>query len=99
MAAAHTGAMYGWAGREREARQVLDQLKRLARTTYVSSLSFAWLYMGLQELDLAFQWLDRAVDERDPQITQLPCKPIYDGLRVDSRFPALLRKMGLENWA
>ncbi len=99
MAAAHTGAMYGWAGRPRETRQVLDHLKRLARTSYVSSLSFAWLYMGLQELDQTFEWLDRAIDERDPQILQLPCKPIYDGLRADPRFPALLRKMGLENWA
>ncbi len=34
-------------------------------------------------------------EERDIHILDLPCKPIWDGLRGDPRFGALLRKMRL----
>jgi hypothetical protein len=37
----------------------------------------------------------QAVDERDPQVFDLRCKPWYDGVRSDPRFTAQLRKMGV----
>lgn len=90
------GMVYGWAGRHHEAHHMLDQLEQAARVTYVSPLYRAWIYSGLGETDQAFQWLDRAVEDRDPHVLHLPVKPVYDGLRHDSRFAALLRKMRLD---
>jgi hypothetical protein len=58
-------------------------------------LSRAQVHLGLGETDAVFDWLDRAVDERDPGILDLPCKPIWDPVREDPRFTALLRKMRL----
>jgi hypothetical protein len=33
----------------------------------------------------AFDWLDRAIDARDPHVLHLPVKPHYDSLRQDAR--------------
>ena len=82
MLSAGLGMIYGWAGRTDEARRVLDQLE-------------AWVHIGLGETDSAFHWLDRAVDAHDPHVLHMSVKPIYDSLRPDPRFTALLRKMHL----
>ena len=95
MLSAGLGTIYGWAGRTEEARRVLDQLEAAARVAYVSPIHRAWVYMGLGETDSAFTWLDRAIDARDPHVLHLSVKPVYDGLRQDPRFTALLRKMRL----
>ncbi len=91
------GMLYGWAGRATDARRILMQLEDAGRTTYVSPIYHAMVHIGLGEADLAFEWLDRAVECRDPHILHLPAKPVYDSLRADPRFAALLRKMRLAN--
>lgn len=95
VAIAAVGTLLGWAGCVAEVRKMLERVEAAARTSYVSSVARAWIHMGLGETDKVFEWLDRAVDERDPQITHLPVKPIYDSLRADPRFAALLHKMRL----
>jgi tetratricopeptide (TPR) repeat protein len=95
VAIAAVGTLLGWAGCVAEAGKMLERVEAAARTSYVSSVARAWIHMGLGETDKVFEWLDRAVDERDPQITHLPVKPIYDSLRADPRFAALLHKMRL----
>lgn len=40
--------------------------------------------------------LEKAYLERDPHLTYLNAMPLYDKLRSDLRFIALLKKMGLE---
>jgi len=50
----------------------------------------------LGEKDKAFEWLDKAYDERDGQnITLLKLDPYYRNLRGDPRYSAMLHKMGL----
>ena len=65
--------------------------------SYVTPFSRALVYIGLGDFDAAFEWLDRAVDERDLHILHLTVKPVYDPIRADPRFHALLRKMKLES--
>jgi hypothetical protein len=45
--------------------------------------------------DRMFEWLNKAIDDRDPVVTHLPSMPFYDGIRDDPRFQALLAKMDL----
>ena len=89
------GAMYGVAGRSEDARRLLDGMMQAARETYVSPLGIAWVCFGLGDVDAVFEWLNKAIDEREPQMLHLPAKHIYDPLRADPRFRALLERMNL----
>lgn len=90
------GRMYGVQGREEKAREVLARMEALPGELPVSPAAMAWVWLGLGDLDRTFQWLDRAVEYRDPCILHLGAEPIYDRIRADGRFDALLRKMRLK---
>ncbi len=57
----------------------------------------AQTYASIGEKDLAFQWLERAYEERSPLLAYAKVMPNYDKLRADPRFQALLHRLGLEN--
>jgi tetratricopeptide (TPR) repeat protein len=95
-ALANLGWVYGSAGRAAEARRLLEELEEGAQKGYVPSWSFAVIYQGLGEMDKAFDWFERAVDEHESLMLQFNVHPNYDPLRTDPRYPALLRKMNLE---
>jgi pentatricopeptide repeat protein len=82
-------------GQQDQARQVLAELHERARLAYVKPLAFAWILIGLDETELAFAWLEQAYAERDPYLTLLNADPVYDNLRADPRFTALVQKIGL----
>jgi tetratricopeptide (TPR) repeat protein len=86
----------GRLGRKAAARAILAELDAAEKKSYVTPFSRALVYIGLGDFDTAFEWLDRAVDERDVHMLHLTVKPVYDPIRADPRFHALLRKMKLE---
>jgi serine/threonine protein kinase/Tfp pilus assembly protein PilF len=90
------GRLYAEAGRAGEARKLLDELQELDQKVYVPPSSFASIYYGLGEIDRAFDWLDKAVDERDAWIIHLHVNPYNDSLRSYPRYQTLLRKMNLQ---
>jgi tetratricopeptide (TPR) repeat protein len=94
--------MLGWLGlalaqgdRRDEARAVLDRLHQIAQRAYVPPTSFAWIYLGLGDVDEAFVWMDRAIDGRDQMMTPIKTYPFFDPLRSDPRFHRLLERMNL----
>jgi TolB-like protein/Tfp pilus assembly protein PilF len=100
-ARSHPGiiALHGYtlarAGRRDEALTTLDDLRRLARTEGPSPFLVALVYVGLEDSDRAFQWLEKALEARDWQMPMLKGDAIFDALRSDPRFPALLGRIGL----
>ena len=48
------------------------------------------------EIDQAFDWLERAVDERDAGITHTKVNPRFRPLRDDPRWVPLLKKIGFD---
>jgi tetratricopeptide (TPR) repeat protein len=87
------GLALGVCGRQAEARAVLERLRR--SECYVLPTSIAHIHFGLGEIDAAFEWFDRAVEERDQMMMPILSYAHYDPIRKDSRFTALLRKMKL----
>jgi hypothetical protein len=47
-------------------------------------------------LGVAFEWLDRAIDARDQLMMPIKTYAFFDPICADPRFPALLRKMRLD---
>ncbi len=91
------GHALGVCGREEEARGALERLYALRQAgKYVLPTNFAWTYFGLGDIDATFEWLDRAVDERDQMIIPILSYAHLDPLRGDARFAALLGKMKLD---
>jgi TolB-like protein/Flp pilus assembly protein TadD len=82
-------------GRGNEAREVLKALETLARERYMPACAVALVHTGLGELDSAFTWLERAVEEHDVHLASLPADSKWDRLRADPRFTEILRKSGL----
>ena len=87
--------VYARWGRREEARRILDQLIERARRQFVSPYAIASIYASLDEPDAAFEWLERAWQERDGALVLLKVHPRLDRLRGDPRYADLLRRMRL----
>lgn len=90
------GLALGLGGHTGEARLVLERLRATAKERFVLPTSFAWVHLGLGEVDEAFAWMDRAIDRDDEWSHPLKTYPFLDPLRSDDRFRALLRKLNVE---
>ena len=90
------GHEYASAGDNAKALQILSHLKQLSAHGYVPTIYIGLVYTGLHDLDHAFEWLNRAVDERCEYLVYLPSEPLADPLRGDPRFEQLLKRMGLK---
>ena len=55
----------------------------------------AVVYGELGEMDLAFDYLDRAYAEHPVNLVNLLIDPAADSLRQDPRFDELMKKLGL----
>jgi hypothetical protein len=49
----------------------------------------------MDDMGRAFEWLDKAIEARSWQSPMIKANPIFDRIRSDPRFPALLRRIGL----
>jgi eukaryotic-like serine/threonine-protein kinase len=90
------GHTYAMAGRTSEAQKLLDEMLQLSQKTYMPPLAIAYAYLGLNEMEKAFDWLEKAIDERDAMVMYTPSFHLADPLRSHPRYRALLRKMNLE---
>jgi len=93
---ASLGWAYGLGGRTDEARAVLSELDAIRRERYVRSFYLAVVHTGLGELAEALDAFERAFEERDMYMVLLNVDPMFDGLRSEPRFIALLKKVGFE---
>ncbi|HYK82258.1 MAG TPA: protein kinase [Gemmatimonadales bacterium] len=99
VALAQLGQVYGMAGRRAEAEAVLKDLSARAAAGYVPATYFAQVYVGLGDRDQAFAWLAKAYEERDYNlIWYLGGEPTFDGLRADSAYRVLRRRVGFPEW-
>jgi tetratricopeptide (TPR) repeat protein len=77
--------VYALTGSQREARQMISQVKE-------DSIGTAAVYAALGDKDEAFRILEKAVEERQP-IVPLKEIPTLEKLHSDPRWKVLLRRM------
>ena len=90
------GCISAASGRTAEALAVVDELiVRYRDRREGGPMGMAVLYAVCNRPDSAFEWLDRAIQERDPNAAYLKVDPWFDSLRTDPRFDTLLARLGL----
>jgi TolB-like protein len=63
-----------------------------------SSYSIAVLYAMLEKNEEALDWLEKGLEEKDPNILRINSNPDFDILRSEPRFQAMIKKMGLSEY-
>lgn len=76
-------------------RQELEDYRQTAKSGYVSSAMAAGLCMRTGARECAFEWLEKAFQERDDLMIDLNVDPAFDGIRMEPRFQDLLSRVGL----
>ena len=89
------GQAYAVSHQEGEARKILDQLKERSQQTYVQPMWIAVIHLGLGEKDQAFDWMQKAYEDRSAWLVYLKVDPLFDPVRGDARFADLSRRVGL----
>ncbi len=60
-----------------------------------AALDIAQNYLFAGDSTPALDWLEKAGDDHDPTVPYINCQPLWDPVRAEPRFQALLRRMNL----
>jgi len=88
------GFVYALSGKPDKARALVKELKAESSVRYVPPYGIAVIHFALGETIEGFEWLEKAYKERC-FLTFIKIDPVFDGVRKDPRFVALLQGMGL----
>jgi serine/threonine-protein kinase len=90
------GAAYAAGGRDREAAQLLADMRERSARQYVAPYFMSLVQLGLRDTEGAFESLFKAAEERDSWISFCAVNPALDELRSDARFDELTRRMNVD---
>jgi hypothetical protein len=91
---ADLGYSYGIAGNKDKAREILNEFLKLFRPASFPAFMIAEVYIGLGDQHNSLEWLHRALDQKD-LAPFLSCDPVFDPLRADPQFSAVLKRANL----
>jgi tetratricopeptide (TPR) repeat protein len=87
------GYAYATSGNRPKAEEMLLELEQMAERQYVNSTAFADIHLGLGEKEKALDWLEIAYENQESACWYLKVDPIYDSVRNEPRFQALVRNV------
>jgi adenylate cyclase len=87
------GYTYAISGDRAKAEQALRELEELAKRQYVSPTAFATIYLGLGQEEKCLDWLEKSYEQQDSACWYLKIDQIYDSVRNEPRFQALVEKI------
>ena len=90
------GNVYALAGKKDEAIGVLTALEGPSGQGYSVNSDLALIHLGLKNRDKAFEYLERAYEEKEDGVFWIKVDPCWDSLRPDPRYKSLLQRMKLE---
>ncbi len=89
------GFAYARAGREEDARKILQELEEASKEKYVSPVAFAIVHCGLGENIQAVDWLKKAYEERAGGLLSIKVRPMWANLHSELGFKQLVESLGL----
>jgi len=81
-------------GQRQDAGRLLTEAFNAPKQVYISQMSVAFVYAGLNEKDQAIASLENASSQRDSSLIFMRVHSFLDPVRGDSRFVGLLQKVG-----
>ena len=84
-------------GNPAEARKILQQLIAMSNRQFVPPQCFVFLYIGLGNANDAFRYLEMARKQQESFLIFARVSKLFDPIRSDPRFPALLSRIGLSD--
>jgi len=96
---ADLGCLLGRLDRKAEAQRVLEDLGELGKRTYVQPAYLGFVHASLGNHDEAFACFEQGLEHENASVAWIREYCIFAGLDrllADPRFPALLKKIGLE---
>jgi TolB-like protein/tetratricopeptide (TPR) repeat protein len=88
-------SVYSRAGRKDEMLKALSEYRALAARHGVSNFDFACILARVGEREEALSRLEAALNEREPDVTDLMITEALDSVRSDPRFRDFVRRLGL----
>jgi tetratricopeptide (TPR) repeat protein len=76
-------------------RRKVENYKESAKSGYAPPVLTAMGCVRIGDKQCAFEWLEKGFQERDDLMINLKVEPVFDGLREDQRFQALVRRVGI----
>jgi DNA-binding winged helix-turn-helix (wHTH) protein/Tfp pilus assembly protein PilF len=95
VARAYLARCYARAHRTADARNILDALISASSERYISAAEIAGVYAALGDANNSIEWLDKACSEHAGALVYLNIDPVYDRMRRDPRFQAIVRRVNL----
>jgi adenylate cyclase len=89
------GMVYAAQGKRAEALQIIKDLEAIAGANLSEAHWIAKIYATLNEKEMAFSWLERALATGAIAVFYKD-EPVWDPIRSDPRFEALLQRMELK---
>ncbi len=90
-----SGYIYAVTKKTDEAKNVINQLKDFYHQGQSSPYVIATLYAAMNDQEQAFDWLEKALAERDDRLTKLKTDARFKRLQSDARYASLLLRLGL----
>ncbi len=94
--AALLGYAYGASGDRVKASATIEQLKHRSLHGYVAPFNLALVYLGMGDHERALDELEKAHAAQSPWLTGLKMDRVFDPLRSEPRFIALMKKLNFE---
>ena len=78
-------------------RAIADEMAERSKTSYVDPFKVSSTYAQAGEVNLAFEWLEKAVEKGSLELLYVGLRPDFDVLRGDPRYESLMQRFGLPN--
>lgn len=83
-----------------KANQIIQKIIDNSKKSNVGSPDYfiGWYYSGSNQPDSAFYWLEKAFENRSPELSWFKADPVFDNLRNDNRYWDLYQRIGFADY-
>ena len=91
---AQLGFVYGMSGQKEQADKILNEIKDAGKSEYLPSFWVATVLFGLERSEDAFEYMDKAFEERSIGLFYFRSFPWFEKFRADPRWVSLEKRTG-----